>query len=255
MTVNFTTISFYELLALIISIIAVIIPIVQWAWRKFVVKPVLKYYPTGDAFLYINKSGSYIRLNGVFEAINKPVSVKDVSLQVTRKRDNRILNYKWSVFISPVNQQFIGAYTQTSEVAHPFRIESDSVYCAFVEFADPQDTATKKLAPYFKKLQDKSDALLVTQDIDADLALLRGSNEYKDTENALKQELFWEVGDYDCELTVKYQDKEQKYRCSFRISGDQYDDLTFNITEMLDSYMNGKHGKPYNFHPVKVLVK
>lgn len=256
MTVDFTTISFYELLALIISVIAIIIPIVQWAWKKFVVTPVLKYYSTGDAFLYINKSGSYIRLNGVFEALNKPVSVKDVSLQVTRKRDSRVLNFKWSIFISPVNQQFVGTYTQTSEIAHPFRIEADSAYCAFIEFADPQDTMTKQLQPYFERLQEKCNSLPLHQNMLAGVTTFQNTDEYKDVKNILQRELFWEIGDYDTELTVNYQDKGvAKYTDSFSVSKDQHDDLKYNITELLNSYMYGRYGRPYNFRSVKVQIQ
>lgn len=41
----------YEKLALIMSAIAILIPIIQWAWRKWAMKPILKYHPTGRASL------------------------------------------------------------------------------------------------------------------------------------------------------------------------------------------------------------
>ena len=48
----------YETLALIMSAIAILIPIIQWAWRKWAMKPILKYHPTGRASLWCNTSGS-----------------------------------------------------------------------------------------------------------------------------------------------------------------------------------------------------
>ena len=68
----------YEKLSIGISAIAVIIsiftPIIQWAYRKWISSAKVKYYPTGQATLFFNQSGSYIRINGVLESENKAVS-------------------------------------------------------------------------------------------------------------------------------------------------------------------------------------
>lgn len=66
----------YEGVSVVLSIIAIIIPIVQWLWKKLVQKPKVKYYPNGKAMLFFNHSGSYVRIDGVLEAINQPVSIK-----------------------------------------------------------------------------------------------------------------------------------------------------------------------------------
>ena len=34
----------------------------------------------------------------------------------------------------------LGNYLQTTEAAHPFRVEADSVACAFIEYSDPSDS-------------------------------------------------------------------------------------------------------------------
>ena len=100
----------------------------------------VRYYPTGQATLFFNQSGSYIRLNGVLEAERSAATIKKMSLTLTRKHDDRKLNLVWSCFISPVNQNMLGNYLQTTEAAHPFRVEADSVACAFIEYSDPSDT-------------------------------------------------------------------------------------------------------------------
>ncbi len=128
MKIDFTTpMTFYELLAIILAAIAIIIPIAQAAWKRWIITPKLNFLPTGRATLFFNQSGSYLRVDGVYEAENKPIAVKNISVTVTRKKDGQKLNLSWSSFISPVNQSMVGNYLQTTESAHPFRIEADSI--------------------------------------------------------------------------------------------------------------------------------
>lgn len=103
-----TVMTTYEKWALIISIIAILIPIGQLIWKRYVIRARLNHYQTGNGYLFINQSGSYIRLQSVFEAVNKPISIKHISLSIERESDNQKKNYTWSCFTSPVNMQFIG---------------------------------------------------------------------------------------------------------------------------------------------------
>ena len=126
----------YELFALILSIIAILIPIIQWAWKKWVIKPVLYHLPTGRAYLFINRSGSYIQIEGVFEAKNKPISVKNVALKVLRVKDDKVLNLRWSTFTSPMSQRMGGNYSSITETAHPTC--NIILYCVFYQKSIPQ---------------------------------------------------------------------------------------------------------------------
>ena len=146
MSINFSEITIYELFALILSIIAILIPIIQWAWKKWVIKPVLYHLPTGRAYLFINRSGSYIQIEGVFEAKNKPISVKNVALKVLRVKDDKVLNLRWSTFTSPMSQRMGGNYSSITETAHPIRIDGNSMICAFIEFADFYDSFQKRFS-------------------------------------------------------------------------------------------------------------
>ena len=105
MELDFSTISIYELLALILSAVAIFVPLIKWAWNKWITKPILNFLPTGKAQIFTNRSGSYMELDGVFEAQKKPVTIKQMSLKVKRKKDDKILNLNWSTFVSPVNQK------------------------------------------------------------------------------------------------------------------------------------------------------
>ena len=44
----------YEIVAICLSSIAILIPIIQWAWKKWVCKAKLNYYPIGQAYLYFD---------------------------------------------------------------------------------------------------------------------------------------------------------------------------------------------------------
>ena len=113
----------YEVSALVLSVVAIVIPIVQWIWRTWIIKPDLRFYPTGRAYLFINRSGSYMRIDGVYEALRKPISIKSASVLVKRKKDGAALDLQWSSFLNPANQQIMGAIASASEIAHPFRID------------------------------------------------------------------------------------------------------------------------------------
>ena len=57
----------YEIVAICLSSIAIIIPIAQWAWKRWVQKPILNYHPNGTARLLFNQSGSYLQIDGVYD--------------------------------------------------------------------------------------------------------------------------------------------------------------------------------------------
>ena len=135
----------YEKWALILSAIAIVIPFLQAAYKKWIATAKVKFYPTGQATLFFNQSGSYIRINGVIESERSSATIKKMSIVLTRKRDDRKLNLVWSYLISPVNANMLGNYVQTTEAAHPFRVEADSVACAFVEYSDPSDSSGIKI--------------------------------------------------------------------------------------------------------------
>lgn len=42
----------YEKWALILSAIAIMIPIIQWVWKKWIVQPKLNHYHTGYLYLF-----------------------------------------------------------------------------------------------------------------------------------------------------------------------------------------------------------
>lgn len=176
----------YETIAVALSTLAILMPIIKWFWIKFIIKPRLEYYPNGTAYLYTNNSGSYIRIDGVFEAQNKPIVVKDVALKVIRKNDEKILNLVWSSFISPVNQNVMGVFSSTAEAAHPFKIEQDSIGCAFIEYANQYNSAFRKITPLLEEVQrDAHDIVCMNDTFDCARDLLCGRKSYIEYQSAL----------------------------------------------------------------------
>ena len=245
--------TFYEFVAIILAAIAIIIPIVQAIWKKWIVQATLKYYPTGRAYLYCNKSGSYISIEGVFEALRKPITVKKVAVSIERVRDSRKLNLQWSVFNSPVNQSIAGNLASSSEIAHPFRIEADSVMCAFTEFADLYDSARKKIAPAFDRLTQKVMQIGVSaQDYNTAKQAVMNMPEYIEAKTAFEKEYFWEIGKYDVVITAQYSNKTVIFKHGFRIDKDEYDKLQANIDEILFSNVKNAYRVPLAIQSVFV---
>ena len=245
----------YEKWALIISVIALLIPIIQWACKKWVVTVRLKYYPTGQAILFFNQSGSYIRFYGVLEAERKAATIKKMSLVLTRQRDSRKLNLVWSSFISPVNQSMLGNYVQTMEAAHPFRVEADSVACAFIEFSDSSDSSGIKI----RKTCDDLTPLLnkVTQDHSYDEALLALSKspEYIDAKNIVLNDFYWEIGKYTAKVSIEYgKQKTKTFSYCFTVSEQSYIDLRNNIDESLIIKLKEAYCMPLAFKSSMVEV-
>lgn len=249
----------YEVSALVLSVVAIVIPIVQWIWRTWIIKPVLRFYPTGRAYLFINKSGSYMRIDGVYEALRKPISIKSASVLVKRKKDGAALNLQWSSFLNPANQQIMGAIASASEIAHPFRIDANNVCCAFTEYADFFNSSYKTLQPYFDRLQSDIGSIMRLVGEGAQyLDVCREYRElpsYKAAREAMFKEFFWEIGKYEIILTVCYNAREKKeFRYAFEVSGETRNLLVQNIGIIMESILNDYMRRTYTFNPVQVEV-
>lgn len=224
----------YEKWALIISVSALLIPIIQWAWKKWVVTVRVKYFQTGKATLFFNQSGSYIRFDGVLEAERKAATIKKMCIVLTRKRDDRKLNLVWSYLISPVNQSMLGNYVQTMEAAHPFRVEADSVVCAFIEYSDPSDSSGIKIRKICTDLFPLIEKIVQNRTYNEALVEFAKSPEYIDAKNSLLSDFYWEIGKYAVDVFVEYGKRKTKtFSFNFNVSEQNYSELRSNIDESL----------------------
>lgn len=251
----------YETIATVISILAVafsvLIPLVQWAWKKWIMRSKVSFYPTGQAMLFFNQSGSYIRLNAVIESERKATTIKKLKLVLTRERDEQKRNLVWTHLISPVNQSLLGNYVQTTETAHPFRVEADSVACAFVEYCNPSDTSGIKSQKICSDLIPLIQQMIIKNiTYDKTLSALLKSDEYKDAKNELISDFFWDIGKYQVDITVEYGKHNKKtYSYEFSVSKLEYSELRKNIDEALIVHLKKCFNIPIEFKTPMVEVR
>lgn len=256
MIIDFSKITIYEVFALILSITAILIPIIQLAWKKWVVKPILYHIPTGRAYLFINRSGSYIQIEGVFEAKNKPISVKNITLKVLRTKDDKVLNLRWSTFTSPVSQRIVGNYSSITETAHPIRIDADSIICAFIEFADFYDSFSKSFQPSYDALAQQLDKINpLNISYDQACPIYTSSEPYKTAKSLLDKELFWEIGQYEVTLEAEYGEEKVSFFYEFSINPDDYKRIEFNLAETLVKPLKDLYGRALTMQTVQVELR
>ncbi len=248
--------SFYELLAIILAAIAIIIPILQWIWKKWITKPILNHLITGRAFLFINRSGSYMQIEGVYDAQNKPVLIRKINLNLIRKRDEKALNLVWSTFISPINQRFVGNFSSTTETAHPFRIEQNSMVTAFTEFSDLFNYSERTFQPFYQRLE-KEAFECGNKGFNYDQALQEymKSNAYETAVVALQKELFWEIGKYSATLQVEYDHKTINFIYEFEINAEIANLLNHNLNETILTPLKDVYKIPYLFKTIQVELR
>lgn len=251
----------YEKISIILSIIAIIIPtivipVLNYFYIKVFKLPKLKHHITGRAQLYFNLSGSYIRIDGVYEAQRNSTTIKNVTLQITRNTDNQKLNLQWSTFVSPVNQQLLGNFASTLETAHPFRIEKDSVVCAFVEYADVNNSANRTLNPLHNNLSKIAEQLFQTP-ISFDEAKTKyvDTDEYKILKEEAMNFFYWKIGKYTAEIYTKFENKSTTFTYEFEVNEISKGDLLFNFEEILMSPLYSRYGLSANMKAVTVELR
>lgn len=244
MIIDFTKITIYEILALLLSLIAILVPLFKWLWRTLFVKAKLKFIPNGKITLFFNKSGAYIRIDGAYEALNKSVTIKNGKVRITRE-DNTVLKQDWSVFISPAWQNFSGNIASSNEYAHPFRLEANSLICAFVEYADPFNKGNilwqkieNKLNPVALKLQKEY------ENFDEALKAFKASPDFTQAYRDLQATFFWQAGKYKLSIENQYETKEAKFEYRFTLQQYDVDKLNGNIDKVLVSILSEKYNIP-----------
>lgn len=237
MSFNFgQPITAYELIAIILSLLALIIPATKWFYDKYIKKIQFNFLPSGMITLFFNKSGSYISVGGVYEAQNKPAVVKNISAKVIRKADNATLALRWSTFSSPIFRNYAGKLESSFETAHPFKVEADMLTPAFVEFENVSDNVSditaKILEPLYSEMrkylkQDDISFLPQTDD------QVRKTRAFQEAKISLNDYFFWKKGKYQVVLTTEYNNQILTNTYGFSISEEESKSLRANIESLL----------------------
>lgn len=230
----------YEILAVSIALIALVQPWIISLWKCFFRKLKVSFLPTSSIKLFYNRSGAYIDLDGVIKAENKAAIIEKISVKVIRQTDKAELFLEWSVFLSPLVQSFAGNTLQSNEIAHPFAINKDSLYPAFIEFASSDYNLNNILK---QKYDDLNDAV---QSIVSDnkpylqaKAELQDLEKYKELREILLEFFYWKAANYTIELFIKYGDNEiKKNKYKFDLSQEESDKLKQNIDKTILYYLN-----------------
>ncbi len=256
MKIDFTTsMTFYEFLAICLAFIGILIPIVQVIWKKWVVKTKLNFFPNERVLVYFNQSGPYIRIDGVYEAENKSTSIRNISLKIVRCRDEKTLNFTWGSFISPVNQLMSYNIMQTTEAAHPFKIESDNIVCLFTEFCDLSNTfsrifklLTKELFDSIKNIKNEHDDYIEAYEV------YTKSGAYLNAINEIKKDFFWSIGEYDLFIKVKYGNQTKTFKYKINLEENDYKLLLKNIDESLLTPLKYQYGKNLDYYTATIKL-
>lgn len=257
MTIKNGQITLYELLALIVSIIAILIPIIQGIirWAK---KPRLSYYSGDRITLFFNHSGPYFRIDGVFEAKKAAISLKSIDATVIRLKDRKKLDYSWSYFISPVNQNVVGNYVQTTEKAHPFRIEADHIYCAFTEFADPHNSFNNFFTLSTSKIKENAELRpLFSKKYDEAAPYFFSNPDLLEIKKTIENDFYWLPGEYELTIKANSSRKESKFSFVFRIDDVAYNNLLLNVNESFAVFLKKAYGiqSVFNTETIPLIEK
>ena len=234
MKLDFSTpMTSYEFLAILISAIALVFPIIKWAWNKWVRKTKVTFLPSGLVSIFFNKSGSYFSFGGVYSAKNKMATVKSISAIITRKSDKAVLELRWSSFSSPIYRKIAGAYETSFETAHPFKVDSDNLAPVFVEFeVKEQDVVGKLLTPVYFATSAILNSSPTISLFDADQHL-RCTPAYKDTFTKINDLFFWKPGKYQIALKTDYNSNSITNLYEFELSEDESKQLRENVDSLL----------------------
>lgn len=225
----------YELIAIILSILALVIPVLKWIYDKLIKRLKIDFLPSGMITLLHNKSGSYLTLGGVYEARNKATTIKKISTKVVRKSDNATLSLIWSTFPSPVFRSVAGNYETTFETAHPFKVGADTLAPAFVEFSNAMSNMDEVSDGILRPVVNASMPILSQTNVallTADTAV-KSLSEYNTAKLALNDFFFWKADTYELVLTTVHSKGTFDKKYEFRLSADESGSLRSNIDNLL----------------------
>lgn len=225
----------YELIAIILSVLALVFPVLKWVYDKFIKRLKIDFLPSGVITLLHNRSGSYITLGGVYEAKNKSTTIKEISAKVIRKSDNATLSLLWSTFPSPVVRSVAGNYETAFETAHPFKVEADTLAPAFVEFSNTTSNMTEVSDGILYPVINASTAILSQANIAvlAADAAVKSLPEYNTAKLALNDYFFWKADAYELVLTTVHSKGLFDKKYVFQLSADESKSLRSNIDNLL----------------------
>ena len=240
-------ISTYELITLAISIIwPIVLAFGKLVYDKFIKKPKFDFFPSGLITLCYNRAGSYFSLSGVYEAKHKDVTVQNITAIVERESDKAVLNLKWSTFSSTKVRIEAGRIEREAEIAHPFKVEPDSLFPISVEFENANENVSEKNYLILKPVHEAISAMIAQQHYyPAQIAMqLEVLPDAKYAKQVINDQFFWRAGKYCLTVITKCNNGtiivEKKYVIT--VSKSESDRIRNNIDCLLQEPMSQYYG-------------
>lgn len=254
MTVDFSQpITSYELLAIILAVLALAIPLIKWIYENCCKRLAIDFLPSNVITLFFNRSGAYVTLGGVYETKNKPAVIKKVSVKVIRMSDHAELSLIWSTFPSPVYRRIAGNFETSFETAHAFKVEADTLTPAYIEFENERENVEDSISQILLPVRDASLPILNNGNntiFESDRQL-RLTQQFQSAKLNLNELFFWKRGAYNLVLRTQYNDVDFSKSYSFDITEEESNRLRKNIDYLLvDSIANHFHA-PLAFFTIK----
>ena len=142
----------------------------------------------------------------------------------------------------------LGNYVQTTEAAHPFRVEADSIACAFVEYGDPSNSSGIKIRKLCTDLQPLIQKIFANNPYDEAIKTFTKTPEYIDAKNSLLSDFYWEIGKYIAVVSIEYDKRKTKvFSYEFDVSEQNSLILRQNIDESLIATVKNAYSIPLTF--------
>lgn len=201
-----TPITTYELIAILISIVALIMPIIVWIIKNIFLKTRIKLYPTNQLKLLYNESGSYINIDFSLECKNKSAVIKNIETEIIRECDNKKLELIQSTFKSPAYAMIGNNFVSNNECAHPIKIDVDELRCIFLEEAQKDGEIINRL----KNIHDnKMNNFENFDNYVETVKKFKEKESYNQMYAKLYEELFWKKSKYKMKIVIMYNQKEK----------------------------------------------
>jgi len=242
----------YEFIAIIVSLVALFMPLIKKICVYIFYKRKIKFYPNGQIILFFNQSGAYFRIYGTYESINDQSLIRSINVKIVRRNDNFTLNYQWSSFISPVIQNISNnSFVDTRAIAHPFIIMKNSIYPAFIEFSDPSNSSEILIRKIINKYTNDI-SIDSQQQFHSLYEKLVNSKKFEDAKHDIAQEFVWKIGIYDVNIEVKFNSNVIIMSYYFEINENEYSKLYMNIEEILLCNFKKLYYQNINFYTANI---
>lgn len=236
----------YELIAIIISVLALIMPVIVWIIKKIFFKTKLELYPTNQLKLLYNESGSYINIDFSLECKNKSAVIKNIETEIIRESDNKKLELIQSTFRSPSYAMIGNNFVSNNECAHPIKIEVDELRCIFLEEAQKDGEVINRL----KEIHDnKMNGVETFETYIRTIQKFKEKESYNEIYAKLYEELFWKKSKYTMKIIIMY-NKNEKLEKEFVFEIDEKEAKLFekNVEKALTCRIGNMFGMNTTFY-------